>query len=75
MKKDTKKKTDPDMLDEYDFSKGVRGKYAKRYAEGSNVVVLSPDVAQFFPDSESVNEALRALGERKNIDSLRDEVK
>jgi hypothetical protein len=49
------------MLDEYDFSKGVRGKYVKRFAEGSNVVVLSPDVAKVFPDSQSVNEALRAL--------------
>ena len=50
-----------DMLDQYDFSKGVRGKYAKRYAQGTNVVILSPDVAQVFPDSESVNEALRVL--------------
>jgi hypothetical protein len=49
------------MLDEYDFSKGVRGKYAKRYAEGTNIVVLSPDVAEIFHDSESVNEALRVL--------------
>jgi hypothetical protein len=49
------------MLPEYDFSKGVRGKYAKRYAEGSNVVVLSPDMAKVFPTSESVNEALRTL--------------
>ena len=61
MKKETKNKRDPDMLDDYDFSKGVRGKYAKRYAEGTNVVVLAPDVAAVFPDSESVNEALRAL--------------
>jgi hypothetical protein len=38
----------PDILPEYAFSKGVRGKYAKRYAEGSNVVVLSPDVARYF---------------------------
>ncbi len=45
---------------EYDFSKGVRGKYAARYA-GSNVVVLEPDVARTFPDSKSVNAALRAL--------------
>lgn len=50
-----------DMLAEYDFSHGVRGKYAKRYAEGSNVVVLSPDVAKIFPTSESVDEALRTL--------------
>ena len=61
MKKATKTRRDPDMLNEYDFSKGVRGKYAKRFAKGSNVVVLSPDVAKVFPDSASVNEALRAL--------------
>ena len=52
-----------EMLPEYDFSKGVRGKYAERYAEGTNVVVLSPDLVRFFPDSESVNRALRALVE------------
>ncbi|OGX05876.1 MAG: hypothetical protein A3G87_04215 [Omnitrophica bacterium RIFCSPLOWO2_12_FULL_50_11] len=40
---------------------GVRGKYAKRYAGRTNVVVLSPDVAALFPDSQSVNEALRTL--------------
>ena len=52
---------DPDMKAEYDFSKGVRGKYAQRYAEGTNVVVLAPDVAAAFPTSEAVNTALRAL--------------
>jgi hypothetical protein len=69
MKKAVKKTSAPDMLDEYDFSKGVRGKYAKRYAEGTNIVVLAPDVAEFFPDSESVNTALRALVgvARKNV--------
>jgi hypothetical protein len=60
MKKARRERQD-DMLPEYDFSKGVRGKYAKRYAEGSNVVVLSPDMAKVFPTSESVNEALRTL--------------
>jgi hypothetical protein len=55
---------DPDMLEEYDFSKGVHGKYAGRFAKGSSVVVaLDPDVAQVFTDSESVNQALRALVE------------
>ena len=49
------------MLPEYDLRGGERGKYARRYAEGSNVVVLSPDVAEAFPNSESVNEALRVL--------------
>ena len=52
---------DPDMLEEYDFSQGIRGKYSQRYVEGTNVVVLEPDVAEFFPDHESVNEALRSL--------------
>ena len=61
MKKGVKGKRDPDLLDEYDFSKGVRGKYAKRYAEGTNVVVLAPDVTAVFPDAKSVNDALRAL--------------
>ncbi len=58
---DTNSDRDPDMLEEYDFSNGVRGKYAGRFAKGSNVVVLDPDVAQVFTDSESVNQALRAL--------------
>ena len=52
---------DKDMLEEYDFSKGIRGKYAKRYAEGTNVVVIEPDVAKFFPDHDAVNQALRSL--------------
>lgn len=52
---------DPEMLEEYDFSKGVRGKYAKRYAEGTNVVVLDPDVAEYFPDHQAVNDSLRSL--------------
>jgi hypothetical protein len=53
---------DPDMLDEYDFSGGVRGKYAARYQEGTNIVRLDDDVAAMFPSSEEVNEALRTLG-------------
>jgi hypothetical protein len=52
---------DPEMSDEYDFSGGVRGKYAGRFVQGANVIVLEPDVAEVFPDSESVNAALRAL--------------
>lgn len=54
---------DPDMLDDYDFSQGVRGKYVQRFAQGSNVVVLSPDLAEVFPDSEAVNNALRLLAD------------
>jgi hypothetical protein len=51
-----------EMLPEYDFSGGVRGKYAKRFAKDTIMVVLDPDVAELFPDSKSVNNALRALG-------------
>ncbi len=56
-----KPKESSELLPHYDFSGGVRGKYAKRYAQGANVVVLAPDVAEIFPDSVSVNEALRTL--------------
>ena len=49
------------MRDNYDFSKGVRGKYAKLYKEGTNVVLLEPEVARAFPDSKSVNKALKKL--------------
>ena len=69
-------KNDPDMLEEYDFSKGVRGKYVKRFASGSNIIILSPDVAEFFPDSDSVNEALHTLAKiaRKRADKMRTRV-
>jgi hypothetical protein len=52
---------DDEMLPEYDFSGGVRGKYAERYARSVNIVLLDPDVAEVFPDSDAVNRALRAL--------------
>ena len=52
---------DDDLAEDYDFSSGTRGRYTARYATGSNIVVLSPDVAEVFRDSQSVNEALRAL--------------
>jgi len=58
-----KKTPDRDMLPEYDFSAGVRGKYAARVAKGSNVVVLDKDVQKLFPDSATVNTALRALAQ------------
>jgi hypothetical protein len=45
---------------DYDFSRGVRGKYAVRYAAGSNVVVLAPDIAAHFPTSAAVNRQLRS---------------
>lgn len=63
MKGDPMKKADSpdsDMREEYDFSDGVRGKYADRFAEGSNVVVLDPDVAAEFKTRKAVNDALRS---------------
>lgn len=52
---------DDEMLAEYDFSGGVRGKYAERYARSVNIVLLDPDVAEVFADSDAVNGALRTL--------------
>lgn len=55
-----------DLLPEYDFSGGVRGKYAARMAEGTNIVVIAPDLARLFPTSEAVNKALRDLVARSS---------
>jgi len=52
---------DDEMLPEYDFSAGVRGEYAERYARSVTIVLLDPDVAEVFPDSAAANRALRAL--------------
>jgi hypothetical protein len=52
---------DDDLRPEYSFRGGVRGKYAERYAQGTNIILLDPDVAEVFPDAASVNRALRAL--------------
>ncbi|HEX3818193.1 MAG TPA: hypothetical protein VHW03_07885 [Chthoniobacterales bacterium] len=60
MKKRSSKNV-PEMEADYDFSEGVRGKYARRYAQGTNVVVLEPDVALAFPTAKAVNSSLRAL--------------
>jgi uncharacterized protein len=56
-----KKKSNNGMRAEYNFSRGERGKHARRYAEGANVVVLDPDVAKAFPNSKKVNASLRKL--------------
>ena len=50
-----------EMRPEYDLRGGVRGKYYKQYMEGTNIVLLDPDVAAVFRDSDSVNQALRVL--------------
>jgi len=63
-KKTEKRKVRNGLRREYDLSAlkgGVRGKYAARYQAGTNLVLLSPDVAEHFPDDQSVNTALRKL--------------
>lgn len=61
MRKITSQAPDDDMRPEYDVSGAVRGKYYERFRQSSNVVLLEPDVAAAFPNSASVNQALRAL--------------
>ena len=62
MEKPTDKAAEPALRAEYDFSRGVRGKHARRYAQGANVVVLEADVAKLFPNAGAVNDSLRARG-------------
>lgn len=63
MKMENNQELEDELLPEYDFSNmtGVRGKYIERYKTTTNIVLLDPDVAQAFPTSDSVNEALRLL--------------
>jgi hypothetical protein len=63
MKKTQYKSAEAKMRDEYDLTGGVRGKYARRYARGTNIVVLEPDVAMAFPTAEAVNRSLRAVAD------------
>jgi hypothetical protein len=63
-KKPKNQRAADELRPEYDFSTlkhGVRGKYAARFSAGTNLVLLSPDVAKYFPDEQSVNAALRTL--------------
>ena len=78
MNKGSRKK--PATRSEYDFSGGVRGKYAARYARGTNIVMLDPDVGDVFTDSKTVNQALRAIAEivrtqTKSAPAIRKQVK
>jgi hypothetical protein len=59
--KTSSKGSTKEMREQYDFSGGVRGKYVERYRAGTNVVLLDPELVDAFPDSKSVNDALRAL--------------
>jgi len=75
MKKRAKTLEAPDELrEEYDLAKlkgAVRGKYAARIKAGTNLVLLSPDVARYFPDEQSVNAALRGLIRGAKVPSRR----
>ena len=67
------KEPEDDLRPEYDFSKlkgRVRGKYVERYREGTNLVLLDPDVAAAFPDAKAVNDALRLLLHNKQTPRL-----
>jgi|KBSSwiStaDraftv2_1062776.scaffolds.fasta_scaffold1925951_2 hypothetical protein len=61
MKKVDSQAADDGMRPEYDFTGAVRGKYYERFRQGSNVILLDPDVSAAFPTSASVNQALRTL--------------
>ena len=65
MRKKSKDEQNDDLRPEYDLSKllrtGVQGKYAERFKEGTNLVLLAPDVAEAFPTAEAVNETLRLV--------------
>ena len=66
--KNVESEEEDDLRPEYDFSQlrgGVRGKYVERYREGTNLVLLDPDVAAAFPDAQAVNNALRLLLKEK----------
>ncbi len=71
MKKKSKDETSDELRPEYDLAnllkKGVRGKYSKRFEQGTNLALLSPDIAKAFPTDEAVNEALRLVIQLKRI--------
>jgi hypothetical protein len=71
MKKNEAVLDDDDMLPEYDFKGGVRGKYARDYGRNRNLRILDPDLLKIFPDSDSVNEALRAFLQKKAATPLK----
>ena len=66
-KKATKKIEPDEMRPEYDLRGGVRGKYFAEYQKGTNLVLLAPDVAKVFPNSEAVNKALRQVVSERGV--------
>jgi hypothetical protein len=75
MKKKSPKGRNDDLQPEYDLSRllkaGVQGKYAERYREGTNLVLLAPDIAEAFPTEDSVNETLRLVLQLTKLPSNR----
>lgn len=69
MKKAKVSERDPDLPEEIDFDNpearrtGVRGKYARRYGEGTNLVLIDPELRKVFPTAEAVNRALKAMAD------------
>ena len=66
MKKRSRQAEDDDLRPEYDLSQlegGVRGKYYRQATAGTNLVLIEPDLAEVFPDGDSVNRALRVIAE------------
>ena len=71
MKKKSRKSEERSMKSDYDFSQAIRGKYAHRYAQGANVVLLEPDVAKVFPTSKVVNSSLRKIIRQRSLEPAR----
>ena len=71
MKKKSRKSEERSMKSDYDFSQAIRGKYARRYAKGANVVLLEPDVAKVFPTSKVVNSCLRKIIRQRSLEPAR----
>jgi hypothetical protein len=75
MKKKSKSEKDDDLRPEYELSallkEGVQGKYAKRFQEGANLVLLDPDIAAAFPNDEAVNTALRLVMQLQKLPKSR----
>jgi hypothetical protein len=71
MKKKSRKSEERSMKSDYDLSRAIRGKYARRYAKGANLVLLEPDVAKVFPTSKVVNSSLRKIIRQRSLEPAR----
>jgi uncharacterized DUF497 family protein len=71
MKKKSRRSEERSMKSTYDFSQAIRGKYARRYTQGANVVILEPDVAKVFPTSKAVNSSLRKIIRQQALEPAR----